>query len=128
MFFGGSNLNVYVLTGGFHSRMTLPRELGVSPDGVLTLKFVEELTALRTGPMMTTPATTVGRHLEIFATFEIVQPRGKPTAQGLQILSIPAAPTVNVTTVAWTGACIRVTLCMENTPTHPVLSVQLGLF
>jgi hypothetical protein len=133
-----------IMWGGFHSMMTLPRELGVGTEGELTLKFVDELRALRLGPAMSSPAATVGRHLEIRATFEIVQPRtSKPIPQGMVILSDPSAAAAaestaaaddaaaanNATTITWNGTFVVVKgPCMTGTMKTCEGGVNGGLY
>lgn len=48
-----------LMWGGYASMMSLPRELGVGAEGELTLRFVEELTALRQ-TARPTPESTAG--------------------------------------------------------------------
>ena len=86
--------------------MTMPRELGVGGRGELRLRFVGELAALRTAAALTSPAATVGRHLEINATLRVgpFQPRpaGRPApVEGLLVL--------NTTTIGCNGTHLIVT-------------------
>ena len=86
--------------------MTMPRELSVGGRGELRLRFVGELAALRTAAALTSPAATVGRHLEINATLRVgpFQPRpaGRPApVEGLLVL--------NTTTIGCNGTHLIVT-------------------
>ena len=95
-----------LMWGGYRSMMTMPRELSVGGRGELRLRFVGELAALRTAAALTSPAATVGRHLEINATLRVgpFQPRpaGRPApVEGLLVL--------NTTTIGCNGTHLIVT-------------------
>ena len=49
--------------------------------GELRLRFVAELAALRTAAALTSPAATVGRHLEINATLRVGPSPPRPTGR-----------------------------------------------
>jgi xylan 1,4-beta-xylosidase len=88
-----------IMWGGYHSMMTMPRELGVGASGELTMRFVDELSALRQS-VSTTPESTFGRHLELTATFAADCVAFGPTGYGLVVL--------NTTTVSWNGTYLIV--------------------
>lgn len=89
-----------LMWGGYASMMSLPRELGVGPEGELTLRFVEELRALRESAW-STPESTVGQHLELIATFESTCVASGATGYGVRVL--------NTTSVSWNGTYLIIT-------------------